>query len=116
MNRIATIIEIDDAVCNLTDAVYHLNNTLKSDHIYQARIEQFTHSIGTMIDELEDMRNEIGEEICTEVHQAIIDDRQYAFESVMYWQNGGHDLAEIAGRLGTEVVVLVDLIDEFGEE
>lgn len=116
MNKIETITEIDDAIGNLIDAVYHLNRTLKSDHVYQARIEQFTHSIGTIIDELEDMRNEIGEEICTEVHQAITDDRQYAFELVMYWQSKGHDLAEIAGRLGTEDVVLVDLIDEFGEE
>lgn len=115
MNKIETITEIDDAVCNLTDAVYYLNDTLKSDHIYQARIEQFTHSIGTIIDELEDTRNEIDEEICTEVRKAITDDRQYTAESVMYWQNVGHDLAEIAGWLETEVVVLVDLIDEYME-
>lgn len=116
MNKVETITEIDDAIGNLTDAVYHLNRTLKSDHVYQARIEQYTHSIGTILDELEDIRNEIDEEVHTEVRKAITDDRQYAFESVMYWQSKGHDLAEIAGRLETEVVVLVDLVDEFGED
>lgn len=116
MNKIETIIELGDAICNLPDAVYHLNRTLESDHVYQARIEQYTQSIGTMIDELGDTHNEIDEEVCAEVRNAIIDDRQYAFESVMYWQSGGHDLADIAGRLETDVVVLVDLIDEFGED
>jgi hypothetical protein len=55
------------------------------------------------------------EEIYTEVREAITTDRQYAAESVMYWQSHGGDLKNIATMLKTDVDVLVDLLKEFTE-
>ena len=116
MNEPETIHELDNAINNMIDAVYSLNKAKKSDHIYQARIEQFTCQIETMIDQLEDIRDDGNELIYADVRRAIDDDRQYAAESIIYWWNKGHGLSEIAGWLHTSVNVLTDLIDEYTEE
>ena len=54
-------------------------------------------------------------EIYAEVREAITSDRQYAAESVMYWQSHGEDLKHIATMLETTVDVLVDILEEFTE-
>ena len=112
MNQIETIDEIDSAIENLTDAVYHLNVVKGSEYVCQGQIEFYADQIDTAIESLEDIRHNINEFIYYDVGIAIQTDRQYAAESVIMWMSKGHSLGEIAGWLTTSVDVLVDLIDE----
>lgn len=112
MNQFETIDEIDSAIENLTDAVYHLNVVKESEYVCQGQIEFYAEQIDTVIESLEDIRHDINESIYYDVSRIILADRQYAAESVIMWMSKGHSLGEIAGWLTTSVDVLVDLIDE----
>jgi hypothetical protein len=78
-------------------------------------IDRCTQQICGTIGILEDIRDDVLGGIYAQVRDAMSTDRQYVYESIIYWQSKGDDLATIATNLETEVVVLVDIIDEFSE-
>lgn len=124
-------IETADKICAITKNVFTSVGEIRkigkdSEHVYQARMDQFADALMNTVVEMAGVINDLDpivddediltdEEIYAEVRVALKYDRQYAAESVMQWQSGGQDLEDIAGWLETSVDVLTNLIDEFTE-
>ena len=114
MNELPTANELDNTIADLIDAKCTLHHKIRdSEHVYAAKIDRYTRQIDAIVDELEDTRDELFGGIYAQVRGAMITDRQFVYESIMYWHSKGDDIDTIAGNLETSREVLSDIIDEF---
>ena len=125
MNKMQTLYAIDRVAARIFEDVPKVRRIGRESVIIRARMDRIADKMMDAVIELSgitvwiDTRDDdevlTDEEIYTEVREAITSDRQYAVESVMYWQSRGGDLKNIATMLETDVDVLVDLLKEFAE-
>lgn len=113
MDEYETVEELETLISDMHRSLNRMGRIgRESDRTQEARIDQFARQMLSAVDYLYTVQDGILEEIYWDVENALTNDRQYAAESVMYWQSKGQDLGDIAGRLETSVEVLTDLIDE----
>lgn len=116
MDECETVEELETLIADMHRALNRMGRIGRgSDHVQEARIDQYARQMLSAVDYLYLIQDEILDETYMDVKDALTTDHQYAAESVMHWQSNGHDLDDIAGWLETSVDVLTDLIDEFTE-
>ena len=116
MDEFETADELETLITDMHRALNRMGRIGRdSDHVQEARIDQYARQMLSAVDYLYTLQDGMLDDVCMDVKNALVTDRQYAAESVMCWQSKGQDLEDIAGWLETSVEVLTDLIDEFTE-
>ena len=115
MNEFETADELEILIADMHRALNRMGRIgRESDHVQQARIDQFARQMLSVVDYLYTVQDEILDETYSDVKDALITDHQYAAESITYWINKGDDVATIADRLGTIEEVVVYMLKEYG--
>lgn len=64
MNKQNTILEIENIITDITDMIYPcLTDLRKSEHVYTPSVDNYIEHLNTVINGLEDMRNDLAGEV-----------------------------------------------------
>lgn len=115
MDEFETAYELEILIADMHRALNRMGRIgRESDHVQQARIDQFARQMLSAVDYMYTLQDEILDMTYSDVKDALTTDHQHAAESIMYWISKCYDVADIASRLGTTTTVIHDILDEFG--